>query len=250
MLEKKFLVLLCTVFLGVIVNAQMLPVDENSGKPTYPSPPFVEMILVSLAVISAAYYLLFVVNKKKRKAKAEVLKHKLKLAETRNNTTFEAASSKADSVVEGQKNLSEKIFQQFVFSRFPVEDFEVTGWRDDYYSEEPANRASALPGLELESRKGGQRFGVVSRWRHGFVNGKSEWATSHQLQGYREWEYRTQQHLFLVLGIGGKPVHPEKLFIIPLRRIESVTLDAAFAHKYLRSHLQRFTVSADGVFLE
>lgn len=249
MLQKKLLVCCCFSFSVIFGTAQMPPQPEQTLE-QYTSPPFVEMILIALGIILLGYYLLFVLNGKQRKTKAATMKTTIQQAEMRSQSAFSTARPIKPTSDATNAQLSNKIFQQFVFSRFPVETFDVMEWRDDFYDDALGTVGASLPSLELRSKKDNHHFGVITRWRHGFTNDCIEWAHSSQLQSYKECEYRTRQHLFLVLGVGGKPLHPEKLFIIPIRRIDSTSIHASFANKYFRGHTNSFNLSVDGIFLE
>jgi hypothetical protein len=113
-------------------------------------------------------------------------------------------------------------FEQYVIQLFNKDNFHVHEWRkSEKLVDKVLLQDCANPDLEfIFSRKQKYHFAVECKWRKEFVKGKINWATYKQIDTYRNFENRNRIPVFIVIGIGGEPSSPERLFVTPLCNIE------------------------------
>jgi hypothetical protein len=68
-------------------------------------------------------------------------------------------------------------------------------------------------------------FAVECKWRQDFNNGKLNWSKDYQLLNHRRFNHAKDIPVFVIIGVGGLPSNPEEVFIIPLDRIQSTSLN-------------------------
>lgn len=117
-------------------------------------------------------------------------------------------------------------FENYIVTRFAQEYFELVEWRSDKYHEGVYATSSMLPDLEYRFRSKFHqcKFAIECKWRAEFIKGRVEWAKSHQLVTYRQYESEGQVPVFVLLGVGGTPSEPENVYIVPLSEIRSNVL--------------------------
>ena len=113
-------------------------------------------------------------------------------------------------------------FEQYVIQLFNQDNFQVHKWRKSERLEDKILlQDCANPDLELIfSRKQKYHFAVECKWRKKFIKGKINWASYNQINTYRNFENQNRIPVFIVIGIGGEPSSPERLFVTPLCNIE------------------------------
>lgn len=55
-----------------------------------------------------------------------------------------------------------------------------------------------------------------------------------QLDRYREYFWKTKQSVYIVLGVGGKLVYPEHLYVLPLSTIKGTKLNWVTSNAFER----------------
>lgn len=114
------------------------------------------------------------------------------------------------------------LFEEYVIRLFNEDNFKLIRRRK---SEKLEDRAllqdCANPDLELIfGRHRKHHFAVECKWRKEFRKGKIEWANYNKIRTYKNFENKNSIPVFIVIGIGGEPSRPERLFVTPLRNIE------------------------------
>jgi len=114
-------------------------------------------------------------------------------------------------------------FEEYIISLFNERHFKLMKWQK---SEKIIDRLFSLdhsdPDLQIVFKgTKNYRFAVECKWRKEFIEGKISWATSYQICSYEDFEYRNRIPVFVAIGIGGEPSHPEKLFVTPLCNINA-----------------------------
>jgi len=62
-------------------------------------------------------------------------------------------------------------------------------------------------------------FAVECKWRKSLFSDCFCWASLDQIRRYEKFSSERQMPVFLVLGLGGSPSDPEKLYIVPLEKV-------------------------------
>ena len=154
-----------------------------------------------------------------------------------NTSKFQSKVWKDDCYLKGQE------FEKYIQDLFNREYFKIKRWRkskaipkDTFISD------ISLPDLELiYIGKKQYLFAVECKWRRSFYYNKIEWASPEQIEKYLEFEMKRAMPVFIVIGVGGLPSNPEKLFVTPLCNLANYPIvkeDQLIQHK--RKPTRRF----------
>ena len=152
------------------------------------------------------------------------------------------AESKTNDDVSYQKG---EEFEKYVVDIFAKREkhFEHVGWSSDKMSSTGNRAADAThPDLKylLNTASGKYHFAVECKYRDGLFGGKIKIAEPYQLKNYKDYERRTKQATFIVLGTGGKPTNPENIFIIPVRDLTTTQLSEEQLKDYRQQYKSNF----------
>ena len=123
-------------------------------------------------------------------------------------------------------------FERFIRNTlFPHAQYELL-YKNFYYSTSRAFsiESSREPDFRFRTTKSGREFFIEAKYRSRFYYGKIEWCKPYQLRRYQVINKETG--LFIVIGVGGHPLTPEQLFLIPMKRIKYTVLFQSFLRKY------------------
>jgi hypothetical protein len=146
-------------------------------------------------------------------------------------------SRKLDSYEKG------RLFEEYVISLFNKDSFWLLDWQMSKKRDEYTHLDLNYPDLYLlfAGRKH-YRFAVeckfVSVVNH---DEQFEWASDGEIKSYRRYQAKFNIPVFIVIGIGGEPSSPEKLFVTPLYEIcNNTSVVESDLMPYKRKPTQRF----------
>lgn len=90
--------------------------------------------------------------------------------------------------------------------------------------------SSREPDFKFRPQKGGTEFYVEAKYRSYFHKGRLEWCKTYQLRRYQVINKETP--IFIVIGVGGHPLTPEQVFLVPMKDIKYTVLFQSFLRKY------------------
>jgi hypothetical protein len=133
-------------------------------------------------------------------------------------------------------------FEKFIVQKFDKKFFKVMEWTSDKFVDGVYSKKNEDPDILLELKANGKlyTFAVECKWRQTLLPEGIEFAGKEQFQRYKKYEESKDIPVFVAIGIGGKASSPNKLFVVPLRKLSSNFID--------REKLQIFTKSVDGDF--
>jgi hypothetical protein len=125
-------------------------------------------------------------------------------------------------------------FEKYVVSKFDRNYFTLIEWRSDKEHDGVYPLNSLLPDMEWEYADSSHviPFAVECKWRSNFINREIEWAYPEQLKRYREYQDDECIQVYIIIGIGGEPINPGQVFIIPLEEISNSILYANSLNDY------------------
>ena len=91
---------------------------------------------------------------------------------------------------------------------------------------------SANPDFKLRDRRTKKIFFAEAKYRKSFFKGHLTWCSENQLRHYRQCNHEFP--VFIILGVGGEPSHPDFVALIPLSQ-------ANFTDMFL-SHAKKFSI--------
>lgn len=133
-------------------------------------------------------------------------------------------------------------FEKFVAQKFNRQFFTITEWAGDKYINGIYAKTTEYPDILLRFKLHGHscELAVECKWRSGFYNDGIEFATPEQLQRYKQFADTKNIAVFVAIGVGGKGISPQWLFVVPLDKI-----DTNFIHI---NQLRKFEKSPDTDF--
>ncbi len=133
-------------------------------------------------------------------------------------------------------------FEKFVVKKFNKDFFTIKEWAGDKYVDGSYAETTPQPDLLMEFRiqENSSRFAVECKWRKNLYKNGIIFASREQLNRYKNYGEKNEIPVFLAIGMGGKGISPEKLYVIPLKDI-----DKNYIHK---SKLSRYEKDIENNF--
>lgn len=144
----------------------------------------------------------------------------------------ETADSGISNVHKGQA------FEEYVISKFDFSRKSLT-----LLSQADNSSSTTKPDLDIKLSAGGKeyRFATECVWRQNMPQETLDWCKEGKIEALKSYEKKMNAKVFIVVGIGGTPSKPAKLYIIPFN-------ERPYANIY-RSVLCKYEVtSTDGKF--
>ncbi len=148
------------------------------------------------------------------------------------NTNSYAEKSSTNDYSENAKKGTE--FEQFVVQRFSKKYFTVKSWTGDKGVDGRYAESNKDPDLVMELKLHGKRynFAVECKWRNSYYNQGIEFASTEQLERYRNYATTSSLDVYLAVGVGGSPAAPDEFFILPLNQVKSNFLPKNLLNSY------------------
>jgi|SRR5579863_1383925 len=112
-------------------------------------------------------------------------------------------------------------FEEYVKKLFNEQNFKLIDWRRAErfeYNALPKNHSN--PDLEMVFGRGQYKFAVECKWRTEFKDGYLRWdKRTENLKAYRKYSKENNLPVFIVIGVGGDPSSPQKMYVTPLESI-------------------------------
>ncbi len=125
-------------------------------------------------------------------------------------------------------------FEKFIVKKFDKKFYNVKEWAGDKFVDGIYADTTPQPDLLMELRLGKEifEFSVECKWRQNLYSDFVKIAYKEQFDRYKNFEENRKIPVFIAIGIGGKADSPEKLYIVPLRRINSNFIHVDFLIKF------------------
>ena len=141
------------------------------------------------------------------------------------------------------------MFEQYVVDLFNKSHFNVVEWTTDMmrkhnrYVESDSN-----PDLTMRHKTTDVVFSVECKFRSKLYRGALNWSNWKQLRRYKSYSFDNEVPLFVVIGLGGSPQCPDRMFCIPIEDMEYPSLYPKIFEEYERNPEKMFF--CDGVILK
>ncbi len=114
-------------------------------------------------------------------------------------------------------------FEKFIIQKFDSKYFRIKEWAGDKYVKGIYAETTQQPDilLEFNHKKESAEFWVECKWRQERHEGGIKFAYPDQYKRYKKFETDKNIPVFIAIGVGGKAGSPEKLYIVPLQKINS-----------------------------
>lgn len=114
-------------------------------------------------------------------------------------------------------------FEKFIVQKFNKKYFHIKEWAGDKYIDGRYAQTTLHPDLLMEFHIGERtdEFAVECKWKSNITEKGIVFASKEQYSRYKRFEVERKVPVFIAIGLGGKALMPEKLYIVPLRLLTS-----------------------------
>lgn len=125
-------------------------------------------------------------------------------------------------------------FEKFVVRKFDKKFFSIKEWAGDKYVNGIYANTTPQPDMliEFKLKQETTNFSVECKWRQKLFKNGIEFATEEQFERYKRFEQKQQHPVFIVIGVGGKALSPEKLYVVPLKELAGNFIPIAKLKRY------------------
>jgi hypothetical protein len=175
-------------------------------------------------------------------AKEKSLSYNEIISDIENRLKLSEIEVETELIDQNKKNGDD--FENYVVSKFNESYYDIKEWAGDKYVNGRYAETTTNPDLIFELKDWKKRFAVECKWRKYFYNNGIEFAKQEQFERYRKFEKENGIPVFVAIGIGGKGINPEQLYIIPLKEIENPFLSTNYLKKYRKDIYKDFFFDA------
>ena len=125
-------------------------------------------------------------------------------------------------------------FEKFVVQKFDKKYFRIKEWAGDKYVNGIYADTTPQPDilLEFSFKQETTDFSVECKWRQKLYKNGVEFAKKEQFERYKNFERKQKYPVFIAIGIGGKAISPEQLYVVPLKEIDNNFIHIKELKKY------------------
>lgn len=133
-------------------------------------------------------------------------------------------------------------FEKFIVQKFDKKYFRVKEWAGDKFVKGIYADTTPQPDilLEFSFKQETAEFSVECKWRQNLYRDGVEFAKKEQFNRYKIFEKNQKIPVFVAIGIGGKAISPEKLYIVPLQEIDNNFIHIKELKKYEKNVENKF----------
>ena len=167
------------------------------------------------------------------------------IASVENKIALSANDSETEIIDYNKKNGDD--FEKFVAQKFDKKYFRIKEWAGDKYINGVYADTTPQPDLLLEFsfKQKTTVFSVECKWRRKFYKNGIEFANMAQFERYKNFERKQKIPVFIAIGIGGKAISPENLYVVPLKDIDNNFILKKELNKYEKKVNSGFFFNAD-----
>jgi hypothetical protein len=132
-------------------------------------------------------------------------------------------------------------FEKYVVNHFDERYFSIVQWSTDITRKHDRFvESDEGPDLTLRYVPTGEIFDVECKFRSDLYEGKLHWSRPEQLKRYQDFARESRSPFFIVIGLGGDPSYPERMFCIPLEEARYPALYSSVFEKFERNPEKNF----------
>jgi len=133
-------------------------------------------------------------------------------------------------------------FEAFVVKKFDDKYFKLKEWASDKMVDGIYPESNQYPDLVYDFiyKDNTYPLAIECKYRQSYFNGGIKFSYPDQLKRYKSFEKEKVIPVFVVIGVGGRPDSPGDLFIIPLNKLDDVSIDQASLKEYYKEPQKPF----------
>jgi hypothetical protein len=132
-------------------------------------------------------------------------------------------------------------FEKHIVKLFDKAYFSIIHWSTDITRKHDRFvESDAGPDLTMRYMPKDEIFCVECKFRSALYEGKLQWSNSQQLGRYQDFARESRLPFFTVIGLGGIPSHPKRMFCIPLKEAKYPSLFPSVFERFERDPEKNF----------
>jgi len=133
-------------------------------------------------------------------------------------------------------------FEKYVVELFNEDYFNVNTWTTDGSGKHDGKwvESNFNPDLIMRYVPRDEKFAIECKYRSNLEDGNLRWSYQDQIDRYNQFERENSINTFIVIGLGGDPSNPGRMFCIPLRDAKYSVLYPGTFEKFERPPARRF----------
>ncbi|VVB54271.1 Uncharacterised protein [uncultured archaeon] len=132
-------------------------------------------------------------------------------------------------------------FEKYVVSLFSKEHFKINDWtRDNSKNLDQRVESDSNPDLTIRYLNTNELFSIECKFRSYALNNNITWARPDQIMNYQRYEHENKIPTFLVIGLGGIPDDPKRMFCLPISKARYTNLFMSYLENYERPPYRMF----------
>ncbi|HWR24851.1 MAG TPA: hypothetical protein VN278_01345 [Methanosarcina sp.] len=141
-----------------------------------------------------------------------------------------------DLLIEDERVGKGDDFERYVVDLFDKKYFSMVQWSTDVTRKHDRFvESDAGPDLILRYIPKNEIFCVECKFRSDLFEGELKWSNPKQLQRYQDFANKSKLPFFIVIGLGGEPSLPERMYCIPLEEARYPALFPILFEKFERN---------------
>lgn len=132
-------------------------------------------------------------------------------------------------------------FEKYVVTLFDEKYFSIVHWTTDTMRKHDRFVESDCgPDLIMRYKSNSETFCIECKFRSTLYEGKLVWSNFQQLKRYQAFAAENRLPFFVIIGLGGKPNSPDRLFCISLEEAKYPELFPSLFERFERDPKRRF----------
>ena len=146
------------------------------------------------------------------------------------NRIEKSKSIKSNSEKNYEKGLA---FEKYVVNLFSEDEFTFTNCTSDKsHRFERRVESDSDPDLTFRYKRTGQLISAECKFRSFYEDGKVTFAPQWKINHYINYAKKNRIPTYLILGLGGEPDNPDRLFCVPIEKAKYTELYLSLLEKY------------------
>lgn len=102
------------------------------------------------------------------------------------------------------------------------------------------------PDFVFIHRRTGKRLAVECKYKNSFPEGGKRiiWANEDQIENYKNFSQKQNISVFVIIGVGGRPKNPKRIFLVPLTQIKYPDVRIDYLEKFERDPKKYFSLDS------
>lgn len=133
-------------------------------------------------------------------------------------------------------------FEKYVIDMFPGKWFALHDWTRDTSDKTCGKRveSNGNPDLVMRYKPSDALISVECKFRSSLYKGALKWSNPAQLKRYKAYTRDIKIPVYIVIGLGGVPFKPDRMFCVPLGAAKYPALYSSIYEKYERDVTKNF----------